>query len=334
LIFPISLHDNLKINGRHPVLKTESLSLKIIFFITLLYQSYKKGYRSYLKLERGLSSNTLDAYLHDVDLLFRFLEESDKPDNFKTVKLQDLRRFILFINEMKLGSYSQARIISGIKSFFNYLVLENVILSNPAELLESPRLGRKLPEVLTPDEVTLIIDSVDLSKPEGERDKAILEVLYGCGVRVSELTGLRLSDLHFKEGLIVVTGKGDKQRLVPIGSLAQKQVNIYRHQIRIRLRPAKNAEDILFLNRRGGRLSRQMVFLVVKRQVEKAGIRKKVSPHTFRHSFATHLVQNGADLRAVQQLLGHVSITTTEIYTHLNQEDLRRAILKYHPRNR
>ena len=299
----------------------------------MLNQSYKNGFRQYLKLERGLSSNTIDAYLHDVDLLFRYMDEQTNGKNIKQVTLDDLRGFLEFINEMNLGPVSQARIISGIKSFYRFLMLEKVVDTDPSELLESPRLGRKLPEVLTMEEVIQIIDSVDLSKPEGERDKAILEVLYGCGLRVSEVIGLRLSDLHFKEGLIVVTGKGNKQRLVPVGDVAQKQILIYKDQVRIHQSPVKKAENILFLNNRGGPLSRQMIFIMVRRQAEMAGIRKKISPHTFRHSFATHLVQNGADLRAVQQLLGHVSITTTEIYTHLNQEDLRRAILDYHPRN-
>jgi len=299
----------------------------------LLNQSYKNGFRQYLKLERGLSSNTIDAYLHDVDLLFRYMDEQTNGKNIKQVTLDDLRGFLEFINEMNLGPVSQARIISGIKSFYRFLMLEKVVDTDPSELLESPRLGRKLPEVLTQDEVIKIIDSVDLSKPEGERDKAILEVLYGCGLRVSEVIGLRISDLHFNEGLIVVTGKGNKQRLVPVGDVAQKQILIYKDQVRIHQSPVKKAENILFLNNRGGPLSRQMIFIMVRRQAEMAGIRKKISPHTFRHSFATHLVQNGADLRAVQQLLGHVSITTTEIYTHLNQEDLRRAILDYHPRN-
>ena len=299
----------------------------------MLNQSYKNGFRQYLKLERGLSSNTIDAYLHDVDLLFRYMDEQTNGKNIKQVTLDDLRGFLEFINEMNLGPVSQARIISGIKSFYRFLMLEKVVDTDPSELLESPRLGRKLPEVLTQGEVIKIIDSVDLSKPEGERDKAILEVLYGCGLRVSEVIGLRISDLHFNEGLIVVTGKGNKQRLVPVGDVAKKQILIYKDQVRIHQSPVKKAENILFLNNRGGPLSRQMIFIIVRRQAEMAGIRKKISPHTFRHSFATHLVQNGADLRAVQQLLGHVSITTTEIYTHLNQEDLRRAILDYHPRN-
>lgn len=299
----------------------------------MLNQSYKNGFRQYLKLERGLSSNTIDAYLHDVDLLFRYLEETAGGKHIKQATIEDLRRFLEFINDMKLGPLSQARIISGIKSFYRFLLLEKVVDSDPSELLESPKLGRKLPEVLTQEEVIKIIDSVDLSKPEGERDKAILEVLYGCGLRVSEVIGLRISDLHFNEGLIVVTGKGNKQRLVPVGAAAQKQVTIYKDQVRIHQQPQKKAEDILFLNKRGNALTRQMIFIMVRRQAETAGIGKKISPHTFRHSFATHLVQNGADLRAVQQLLGHASITTTEIYTHLNQEDLRRAILDYHPRN-
>ncbi|NOX86510.1 MAG: site-specific integrase, partial [Chlorobi bacterium] len=216
----------------------------------MLNQSYKSGFRQYLKLERGLSSNTIDAYLHDVDLLFHYLDEPENKKNIKQATIEDLRGFLAFINEMKLGPVSQARIISGIKSFYRFLMLEKVVRSDPSELLESPRLGRKLPEVLTPDEVIKIIDSVDLSKPEGERDKAILEVLYGCGLRVSEVIGLHLSDLHFNEGLIVVTGKGSKQRLVPVGDAAQKQINIYKDLVRTHQNPKKKAEDILFLNNR------------------------------------------------------------------------------------
>ena len=234
---------------------------------------------------------------------------------------------------MGLGSYSQSRVLSGIKSFFGYLILENIIENNPAALLESPRLGKKLPDVLSEKEILALIQSVDLSDPLGERNKAILETLYACGLRVSELTNLQLSDLHFNQDIIFVTGKGDKQRMIPIGDSAQKQLLTYIRQCRIHTTPHKEAENIVFLNQRGGKMSRQMVFLIVKKQVEKAGIHKKVSPHTFRHSFATHLVRHGADLRAVQELLGHVSINTTEIYTHMDDTDLRETILKFHPLN-
>jgi integrase/recombinase XerD len=297
------------------------------------YNSYKTGFRVYLQLERGLSANTLDAYLHDVELLFDFLTNRKNGKGISKVSYDDLSEFVSYIREMDLGAYSQARVISGIKAFFRYLLLEKIIDINPSELLEAPRLGRKLPEVLNIDDIAKIIEGVDLSQNEGERNKAILETLYGCGLRVSELVNLRLSDLHFREGIISVTGKGNKQRLVPIGASAAKQILVYKDAVRVQLSPKKKSEDILFLNRNGGQMSRQMVFLIVKKQVEKAGIRKNISPHTFRHSFATHLMQNGADLRAVQDLMGHASITTTEIYTHLDSDDIRKAILDYHPRN-
>ncbi len=280
-----------------------------------------------------MSPNTVIAYLYDVGLLTSFLSEYHNSKSIKEVDTEMLREFISNIDELDLGAHTQARIISGIKAFFNYLILEKVINSDPSDLLESPRLGRKLPDVLTIDEVEKIIQSVDLSQSEGERNRAILETLYGCGLRVSELINLSISDLHFKEGILLVTGKGNKQRLVPVGDQAKKQISIYlkydRHQNHI----AKEDVDTVFLNRRGKRLTRQMIFHIVKKHVVAAGIRKNISPHSFRHSYATHLVQNGADLRVVQELLGHVSITTTEIYTHLNREDLRKAILEYHPRN-
>lgn len=295
---------------------------------------YQKSFKSYLRLERGLSENTIAAYLHDADLLFKFLETGRPELTIRQITLEHLREFVQHINDMGLGPYSQSRVISGIKSFFNFLALEKEIEVNPASLLESPKLGFKLPVVFTVDEIKKLIDSVDLSKPEGERNKAILEILYGCGLRVSELVNLKLSYLHLNEDIIMVTGKGDKQRLIPLGALAKKQLLTYISTVRPHIDPKKGAEDIVFLNRLGGKLSRQMVFIMVRKQAEKAGIYKTISPHTFRHSFATHLVENGADLRAVQELLGHVSITTTEIYTHLNVDDLKSSILKYHPRNR
>lgn len=281
-----------------------------------------------------MSANTVDAYLHDVNMLFRFLIENKNSLRLKKVELNDLKDFISYINEFEIGAYSQARIISGIKAFFSYLVIEKEISKNPAELLESPRLGRKLPDILSIDEIAEIIEQIDLSTPEGERNRAMLELLYGSGLRVSELINLKISEINFKENILLVTGKGNKQRLVPMGELARKQVLIYMEKIRPHINIKKGFEDFLFVNRRGSSLSRQMVFIIIKNQVEKLGIRKKISPHTFRHSFATHLVQGGADLRVVQQLLGHVSITTTEIYTHLDTDDLRKSILKFHPRNR
>lgn len=281
-----------------------------------------------------MSANTVVAYLYDVGLLFSFLNEKKPSIGIKDISTNDLREFIGFIDKLELGPYTQSRVVSGIKAFFRYLILEKIITYNPSEMLESPRLGRKLPDVLTIEEVEKIITSVDLSQDEGERNKAILETLYGCGIRVSELINLKISDLHFKEGIMLVTGKGNKQRLVPVGMAAEKQITTYLTHMRPTLQILKQDNDVLFLNRRGKKLTRQMIFYIVKNHVEKTGIRKNISPHSFRHSYATHLVQNGADLRAVQELLGHVSITTTEIYTHLNREDLRKAIMDFHPRNR
>jgi len=298
------------------------------------YLPFQKGFKTYLQLERGLSENTLAAYLHDVALLFDFLSEQREGKSLTKVTYDDLKDFIAFVNQIGLGPYSQARIISGIRAFFKYLDLENIIETDPSELLESPKLGRKLPDVLDITEIDSIISAIDLSLPEGQRNRAIIETLYGCGLRVSELVNLKISELFFNEGIISVTGKGNKQRLVPIGDEAKKSILLYLQYDRNKLTPSKGNEDILFLNRRGGKLSRQMIFIMIKNLVEKVGIHKSISPHTFRHSFATHLVQNGADLRAVQDLLGHASIITTEIYTHLNREDLRKAILKFHPRNK
>ncbi len=298
------------------------------------YLPFQKGFKAYLQLERGLSENTLAAYMHDVSLLFDFLNVKKEGKSLKKVTYEDLKDFIAFVNELGLGTYSQARIISGIRAFFKYLDLENSIETDPSELLESPKLGRKLPDVLDVEEIDKVIASIDLSLPEGTRNRAIIETLYGCGLRVSELVNLKLSELFFNESIVSVTGKGNKQRLIPMGEEAKKSILLYLQYDRVKIEPVKGSEDILFLNRRGRKLSRQMIFIMIKNLVEKAGIRKNISPHTFRHSFATHLVQNGADLRAVQDLLGHASIITTEIYTHLNREDLRKAILKFHPRNK
>ncbi len=295
---------------------------------------YLRGFKTFLKLEKGMSENTISAYIHDVMLLETFLHEQDEKVSLKNALLEDLRSFVVHIHKIGLGTYSQNRIISGIRSFYNYLIMEKEVENNPAELLELPRLGFKLPVVLSVQEIDRIIDSIDLSEPFGERNKAIIEMLYGCGLRVSELINLKLSHLFLNEGFIRVTGKGDKERLIPVGDAAKKQLLIYIREVRIHYSPVKEAEDIIFINRSGKKLSRQMVFIMIKKQCEKAGIKKNISPHTFRHSFATHLVRNGADLRAVQELLGHVSITTTELYTHLDTRDLQNAILNFHPRNK
>ena len=298
------------------------------------YLPFQKGFKTYIQLERGLSENTLAAYLHDTALLFDFLMAQKEGKALSKITYDDLKDFVVFINNLGLGAYSQTRIISGIRAFFKYLNIEGAIETDPSELLESPKLGRKLPTVLDINEIEKIISAIDLSFPDGQRNRTIIEVLYGCGLRVSELINLKISELYLNDGVISVTGKGNKQRFIPIGEEAKKNILIYLQYDRIKLTPDKENEDTLFLNRLGKGLSRQMIFIIIKDLVAKAGIRKKVSPHTFRHSFATHLVQNGADLRAVQDLLGHSSIITTEIYTHLNREDLRKAILKFHPRNR
>ncbi len=298
------------------------------------YLPFQKGFKTYLQLERGLSENTQAAYLHDTALLFDFLTAQKDGKSLIKVDYGDLKDFIAHINQLGLGSYSQARVISGIRAFFRYLDLEHAIEQDPSELLESPRLGMKLPDILDLPEIVKIINTIDLSLPQGHRNRAIIETLYGCGLRVSELVNLKISELYFSEDVLSVTGKGSKQRFIPVGEEAKKSILLYLQHSRVNIVPQKGMEDIVFLNRLGKKLSRQMIFLMIKKMAEKAGIHKKVSPHTFRHSFATHLVQNGADLKAVQDLLGHASIITTEIYTHLNREDLKRAILDFHPRNR
>lgn len=297
------------------------------------YKSYRSGFKTYLQLERNLAANSIEAYLHDLDLLQSFLEESKSPYSLKTLILSDLQDFVHYINKLEFGAYSQARIISGLKAFYKYLILEKEITDDPTLFLEAPKLGRKLPDILSVNEIEKIIESLDLSKTEGQRNRAILELLYGSGLRVSELINLKLSEVDFKNNILLITGKGNKQRLVPLGEISKKQILIYINNFRLHLNIKKGNENILFLNRRGSKLSRQMVFLIIKKQCELSGIQKDISPHTFRHSFATHLVQGGADLRVVQQLLGHSSIITTEIYTHLNTDDLRKSIMKHHPRN-
>ena len=298
----------------------------------MTWENYIKGFKAYLKLEKSLSNNSISAYLHDINKLLQFFELNENIIPPEKVKLSDLQAFIQWINKLGLAATSQARIISGLKAFFKYMLLEDAIKQSPAELLEAPKTGRKLPDTLSVEEINNLIDAIDLSKPESTRNKTMLETLYGCGLRVSELINLKISNIYFKDGFIKVTGKGDKERLVPIGNVALKNINIYLESVRSRQNIKKEFTDILFLNRRGGRLSRVMVFLIIKKLAERIGLKKTISPHTFRHSFATHLIEGGADLRAVQEMLGHESITTTEIYTHLDREYLRDAILSFHPR--
>ncbi len=285
-----------------------------------------------MKLERSLSVNSIQAYLSDIDKLILFLEQSDQSVNPTQVSDVHITAFINWINEIGLGARSQARIVSGLKAFFNYLVLEDRINQNPAELISSPRIGRKLPEILSIEEINDMIAAIDLSKQEGERNRAIIETLYSCGLRVSELINLKRSHLLKEEGFLRVTGKGDKERLVPIGGVALKYIRFYEESTRNHQEIKKKDQDILFLNRRGAQLTRVMIFTIVKQLAKAAGINKSVSPHTFRHSFATHLIDGGADLRAVQDMLGHESITTTEIYTHLDVSYLKDTITQYHPR--
>jgi integrase/recombinase XerD len=288
-------------------------------------------YKHYLKLERGLSENSIKSYELDVIKLIRFLDEHNCTDSPISISSTRLKEFIYEIAKV-VNERSQSRIISGLKSFFNYLVFEDYREDNPLELIESPKIGRKLPDTLSIEDIDNISGAVDLSKPEGERNRAIIETLYGCGLRVSELTTLKLSDLFFEEGFIKVTGKGNKERFVPIGPLTQKYINIYRKEVRIHLNIQPSFEDTLFLNRRGKQLTRAMIFTIVKRLAEKIGLNKNISPHTFRHSFATHLLENGADLSAIQLMLGHESITTTEIYMHVDRTHLANVIEQFHPR--
>jgi len=300
----------------------------------LNWTSFIKGFTAFLKLERSLSDNSIEAYRRDVIKLTQYLESQQLDLQPADIKLGHLQDFLKWINQLGMGARSQARMISGIKTFFKYLLLENIIKVNPAELLESPRTGRALPDTLNVDEIGRLFEAIDLSSPEGERNKTMLEFLYGCGLRVSEMTNLKISDVRFNDGFISVIGKGNKQRLVPAGDGALKQLQVYLHQVRSHINIQKGHEDFIFLNGRGKKLSRVMVFYIIKSLAEKAGIRKTISPHTFRHSFATHLIEGGADLRAVQEMLGHASITTTEIYTHLDRDYLRSNILQFHPRGR
>jgi integrase/recombinase XerD len=297
------------------------------------WKSHSTGFKNYLRLEKSLSENSIEAYLRDLEKLISFLEFKQLNIQPPDLQLSHLQDFLKWISELGLSARSQARIISGIKAFYKYLILENYLKNDPTELLDSPKLGSKLPEILSTDEIDAMIRQIDLSKAEGERNKAIVETLYGCGLRVSELINLKLSNLYMDEGFIRVTGKGDKERLVPIGSQALKQIRIYVNQSRVHLNIQNGYEDYVFLNRRGKVLTRNMVFIIVKDLAVRAGIHKNISPHTFRHSFATHLVEGGANLRAVQEMLGHESIITTEIYTHLDRNYLKEEILVHHPRS-
>ena len=296
-----------------------------------MWKADKKGFKAWLQLEKSLSDNSVEAYLHDIEKLTLFLVQQKEERKPSDLTLKDLENFVQWINELGMTVSSQARIISGLRSFYKYCMLEQICTTDPTLLLEAPKMQRKLPDILSFFEIEQIIGAIDHSKAEGGRNRAILETMYSCGLRVSEVVNLRLSNLFMDVGFIKVTGKGDKERLVPIGRDAIKYINIYRHNIRTHVTIKPGEEDIVFLNRRGHRLTRVMIFLILKSLVKIAGIQKNISPHTFRHSFATHLVEGGADLRAVQEMLGHESITTTEIYTHLDREFLRTTLEQFHP---
>ncbi|MEL0009225.1 MAG: site-specific tyrosine recombinase XerD [Flammeovirgaceae bacterium] len=291
-------------------------------------------YKNFLKLERSLSDNSVSAYVNDINKLTSFL----KSENKESIKCSDIdskiiREFVGYIYNLGISSYSQARIISGIKSFFNYLLIEEKIKLNPTQLIESPKLDKKLPDTLNLDEIEKILSSIDLNSFEGVRNRAIVETLYSCGLRVSELINLSFQNLYLDIGFIKVIGKASKERLVPIGSSAIKYIKFYNEDYRNSIKVKEGNEGFLFLNRRGAKITRNMIFIIIKKIAQKLNLRKNISPHTFRHSFATHLIEGGADLRAVQEMLGHESITTTEIYTHLNKEYLREVVKKYHPRS-
>lgn len=293
------------------------------------------GFKAYLQLEKGVSIHTLDGYVSDVQKFASFIREQDESKTVTTVDKDDIQSFLAYLYDLGLSARTQARMISGLKSFFQYAVMERAIDSNPANRVDSPRLSRKIPDALSIEETEAFLRAIDLSHPQGQRNRAIFEILYACGLRVSELVNLKISNLYFDIGIIKVLGKNNKERLVPIGEGAQYFTQTYLDTERIpHAKPKKGAEDIVFLNRRGNKLTRNMIFMLCKEYAQKAGIDKNVSPHTFRHTFATHLVEGGADLRAVQDMLGHVSITTTEIYTHLDATFLRETIDRYHPRSK
>ena len=297
------------------------------------WQRAIQGFKSYLQLERSLSGNTVEAYQRDIEQLRSFIESTSGEESPIGIKTKQLKEFIQEIAELGLSPASQSRMVSGIRSFYKYLLLEDKIETDPSELLELPRIGRKLPDTLSNEEVVAMIESIDLSSSEGERNRAILETLYGSGLRVTELVNLKISNIYFNDGIMRILGKGDKERLVPLGGIAAKRISTYINEVRIHSRIQKGAEDFVFLNNRGNYLSRIMIFNIVKKAAVNAEIKKNISPHTLRHSFATELIQRGADLRAVQDMLGHESITTTEIYTHLDRDYLRSNIIQFHPRS-
>ncbi|MBM3433109.1 MAG: site-specific tyrosine recombinase XerD [Bacteroidetes bacterium] len=296
-----------------------------------MWEPYKRGFKAYLQLEKSLADHTVAAYGRDLEHLTRYLEEAGMVGGPNTIRLQHLQAFARQVAELGMSASSQSRMLSGIRTFYKYCVIEGIVKEDPTLLLETPKQKRALPDILSFEEIEQLIQSIDLSKPEGTRNKAMLETLYSCGLRVSELIGLRLSQLYLDLGFIRVIGKGDKERLIPIGSSAIKYLEIYRDTVRCHLTIQKGQEDFVFLNKRGKQLSRVMVFYIIKALAQAAGIQKTISPHTFRHSFATHLIEGGADLRAVQEMLGHASITTTEIYTHLDRQFLRDTLSKFHP---
>jgi integrase/recombinase XerD len=293
-------------------------------------QSFK-DFETYLRLEKSLSQNSIEAYLNDASKLESFFTEKAKDTLPSEVQYSDLKEFLVWFNSDNKNARTQSRILSGLRAYFKFLLIEGEIKDNPSSLIESPKIGLKLPEVLSIEEIDRMIEAIDLSKPEGHRNKAIIETLYGCGLRVSELVGLKLTDIHYDEGYVMVMGKGSKQRLVPVSNKALKEIDIYKIE-RNRLSVVKDG-NILFLNRRGSKLTRVMIFTIIKDLAAKAGIKKNISPHTFRHSFATHMIEAGADLRAVQEMLGHESILTTEIYTHIDRSYLRDTLMMFHPRS-
>ena len=297
------------------------------------WEDSKKGFESFLRLEKSLSANSVAAYINDINKLMMFLDENYKKLPPEKVKLEHLKSFVEHINDRGVSPRTQARTISGIKSFFKYLLMEGKIVADPTSLLESPKIGRKLPDVLSMEEIDMLIDAIELNKSEGQRNKAMLETLYSCGLRVSELVNLKVTNLFFDQGFIKVEGKAGKERLVPISEKAIEEISLYLANYRKTLKINKESENILFLNRRGKKLSRVMIFTIIKGLAERVGLDKKISPHTFRHSFATHLINGGADLRAVQEMLGHESILTTEIYTHLDRNYLKKTMNKFHPRS-
>jgi len=299
----------------------------------MLWQSYIRGFTAYLKLERSLSGNSVEAYLSDIDKLNQYFQSVNSQPDLTEISGNDIKLFISWLNNLGMLGSTQARVISGLKAFFSYLMLEDIIQNDPMALTESPKLVRKLPDTLNIHEINSLIEAIDASKPEGIRNKAIIEVLYGCGLRVSELTELKLSNLYPQIEFVKVIGKGNKERLVPIGGVALKLLDIYINQIRVHVKIKKGNEDFIFLNRFGAKLSRITIFNIIKTLTIQAGINKTISPHTLRHSFATHLIEGGADLRAVQEMLGHSSITTTEIYTHIDRDYLREVVTQFHPRS-